>query len=562
MQEYNFRYYLRHVFYKQLKTLGVTFPVILFVDNHASHFSSEISETCDELGIILICLYPNSTHIIQPLDIAVFRPFKCAWRQMIGDKSIVVKNSNFGELLKECVERYHQNSWAISGFKAAGIYPWCASNINFEKIKDGCTRKKTCDEKKIWVQDVINNWKATHKPAEHFDVRKLNATTSFTDQLPQSVDVMTNQMNEALNNQLSGAYLLNCDSMMPLNQLDNIQFDSQSLENQSATPESLNDDVEVIFTSQASSVDKCPEFSFFCDDELTQDCFNLPNHSDNVNQFGSQKLKNQSATPESLNDDVEVIVTSQPSSVLINQSNVLQNTTSPEFSLFCDDEMAQNYFNLPNNQLDNIDFQKYLDYCKNNDSVSHSGRFNIPEECKLPQDIRAPQCQDYSLDLTIETVKARHYEKRTVNEQTPFEKLSILYGDQLTKYLNRHFLPTTTEEDLLYRIVQKFRPQESIEDVLDLPPGVFRKNKKNNRKQPYMINGPEFKNFKSKTEEEKNLKVLEKETEMNEKRKLKAQLAKEKAEETKKRADLKLKEDLEKAEKLKEKRIQKQKQNK
>ena len=55
-------------------------PVFVFIDGHASHFSIELSKFCSKNGIILVALFPNATHILQPLDAAVFGPMKAKWK--------------------------------------------------------------------------------------------------------------------------------------------------------------------------------------------------------------------------------------------------------------------------------------------------------------------------------------------------------------------------------------------------------------------------------------------------------------------------------------------------
>lgn len=60
---------------------GIKFPVILFVDNHASHTTLEACETAKKLGIVMIFLYPNSTFLLQPADVAIFRCLKSLWRE-------------------------------------------------------------------------------------------------------------------------------------------------------------------------------------------------------------------------------------------------------------------------------------------------------------------------------------------------------------------------------------------------------------------------------------------------------------------------------------------------
>jgi len=48
-----------------------------------SHVTMQISNLCTKLWIILICLYSNSTRILQPADIAAFKPSKHLWRKSV-----------------------------------------------------------------------------------------------------------------------------------------------------------------------------------------------------------------------------------------------------------------------------------------------------------------------------------------------------------------------------------------------------------------------------------------------------------------------------------------------
>lgn len=41
----------------------------------------QLSEFCQNNGVILITLPPNSTYMLQPLDIAFFGPLKMNWRR-------------------------------------------------------------------------------------------------------------------------------------------------------------------------------------------------------------------------------------------------------------------------------------------------------------------------------------------------------------------------------------------------------------------------------------------------------------------------------------------------
>jgi hypothetical protein len=51
-------------------------PAVLVLDNCSSHLSPESLPICVAYGIKLVCLPPNATHLLQPLDVSVFRGLK------------------------------------------------------------------------------------------------------------------------------------------------------------------------------------------------------------------------------------------------------------------------------------------------------------------------------------------------------------------------------------------------------------------------------------------------------------------------------------------------------
>ena len=83
-------------------------PILLLVDGHKSHLSIELSQFCDDNEIILYALPPNTTHIMQPADVSVFKPLKTYWKKTIRawqakpqNVNCVLTKSTFCPLLKE-----------------------------------------------------------------------------------------------------------------------------------------------------------------------------------------------------------------------------------------------------------------------------------------------------------------------------------------------------------------------------------------------------------------------------------------------------------------------------
>lgn len=153
--------YITNIFYQFLLKEKVKFPVILFLDGHTSHLCYALSTFCKEKGIILIALLPNSTHIMQPMDVTVFHPLKTAWKRKIQDWRLKNNGSrlareDFGPLLKDCISSIKAET-VQKGFKACGLYPFDPNSPNYGRLvqtsvasstndtTNAVTAKSTCD---------------------------------------------------------------------------------------------------------------------------------------------------------------------------------------------------------------------------------------------------------------------------------------------------------------------------------------------------------------------------------------------------------------------------------
>ena len=103
---------------------------VLIGDNLASRISFSVIKSCEENNIHFILLPPNATHLLQPLDVAVFHPLKEAWRGVLQKWKNTNKLAQFKEgfprLLKNTIDSVGVNgrSNMIAGFKATGLYPF------------------------------------------------------------------------------------------------------------------------------------------------------------------------------------------------------------------------------------------------------------------------------------------------------------------------------------------------------------------------------------------------------------------------------------------------------
>lgn len=78
--------FIGNTFIPWLKSKNVKMPVLLLIDGHKSHLTLNVCRLCKENGIVLNALLPNATHhIIQPLDVSVFRALKAGWTNVVED---------------------------------------------------------------------------------------------------------------------------------------------------------------------------------------------------------------------------------------------------------------------------------------------------------------------------------------------------------------------------------------------------------------------------------------------------------------------------------------------
>ena len=71
------------IFLKSTDKLGG--PKVIIGDNLGCHFSAKVIKTCLQKDIRFIMLGPNTTHLCQPLVLAVFRPLKTSWRKLLNE---------------------------------------------------------------------------------------------------------------------------------------------------------------------------------------------------------------------------------------------------------------------------------------------------------------------------------------------------------------------------------------------------------------------------------------------------------------------------------------------
>lgn len=130
--------FITNIFYPWLIEKQIEFPVILFIDGHASHLTLHTSRFCEQNGIILVALYPNATHLIQPMDVAVFRTLKGGWREntrkvrLERSQNPYVKKCDFANLFKFTMDERLNPDILKNGFRKCGLCPWNPEEVTLK----------------------------------------------------------------------------------------------------------------------------------------------------------------------------------------------------------------------------------------------------------------------------------------------------------------------------------------------------------------------------------------------------------------------------------------------
>ena len=102
-------------------------PVLLIIDGHSSHISYNVRQVAKQNDIHMLKLPPHLTHLLQPMDVGVFKPLKASWYKVVSEftkqQKKPVTKKEFPSLLKKVWDSYKEEN-AINGFKKTGIHPF------------------------------------------------------------------------------------------------------------------------------------------------------------------------------------------------------------------------------------------------------------------------------------------------------------------------------------------------------------------------------------------------------------------------------------------------------
>ncbi|VDI05779.1 Hypothetical predicted protein [Mytilus galloprovincialis] len=110
-------------------------PIMLLQDGAISHISPMLIDSALKNDVILLCLPSKTTHILQPLDVAVYKNMKIETAKQVSNAKMLksdlwVSKKNVSSIFKVIFERSFTMACITQGFKKCGIYPFDPNAID------------------------------------------------------------------------------------------------------------------------------------------------------------------------------------------------------------------------------------------------------------------------------------------------------------------------------------------------------------------------------------------------------------------------------------------------
>lgn len=104
-------------------------PALLVLDNHSSHLSVPTLDLAKENGVVMLSFPPHCSHKLQPLDVAVYGPFKKylssaqdAWMRNNAGKTMTIYD--IPGIVRTALPLALTPNNIMSGFERTGIFPY------------------------------------------------------------------------------------------------------------------------------------------------------------------------------------------------------------------------------------------------------------------------------------------------------------------------------------------------------------------------------------------------------------------------------------------------------
>ena len=208
MTETNYLDWFRNAF---IPLLPPERPVLLIIDGHKTHIQYEVLQLAKANEIEIAKLPPHITHLLQPLDLSLFKPMKEwydreAHKLFMGDIRYITKR-DFPGLIGKVWNSYRPEI-AINGFKKAGICPFSREAVGVSALNPSIPFQSPNNTQHSPQQNAADQLELTNEtdPA---------LSTSSSKQPSVGESLIDQLLNDAENNDITVINTENPTTVMP-----------------------------------------------------------------------------------------------------------------------------------------------------------------------------------------------------------------------------------------------------------------------------------------------------------------------------------------------------------
>ncbi|KAE9523029.1 hypothetical protein AGLY_016660 [Aphis glycines] len=155
-------------------------PVLLIYDGHSSHVDLKLIDTAIKNNVTIMLLPPHSSHLLQPLDLAVFKSIKNEWDKILCSCGQKLPKSELPKII--CNIWTKLDSQIIkNGFRKSGIYPFNRTVVErskFDPLK--LSRYDQNCQSDILLYDLFSTSYTTtaEEPSTSYTTKSVNIDTA------------------------------------------------------------------------------------------------------------------------------------------------------------------------------------------------------------------------------------------------------------------------------------------------------------------------------------------------------------------------------------------------
>ena len=238
---------------------------VLLLVGHSSHCSAEVIKMAKENNVILLALAPHTTHLCQPLDVAVYKSFKVHLSKLVklgqavrGD--LWISKSNVARMLKQPFEASMSIQNIKSGFRKCGIYTFNPNAID----KTQLFRNKLIPNEDVDLSLPPQEQNASDDVPNNSDLLNSDNSVEMHDNLdhpnsdvPETIQTSSIELTSLSSEGTLGNVVLEIPCPSTVEVGTPIPSANEALEDTN-----LSFDIEDFINFQSSPIDPPPEFSF------------------------------------------------------------------------------------------------------------------------------------------------------------------------------------------------------------------------------------------------------------------------------------------------------------